>query len=142
MSPLSRHFNESDVPARTSPNRDNADEEWTLESVIEFLRQNQFGDAWQQAFRDADIHGETFRSLANYAEAKKLLVIPQEAQQGRGNAGQPRSVYRLITAIRKVLNPDSDTPDSEGTTPVRPTELPRHSSDQEKRKEPEKVLTF
>src|SRR5579859_5307045 len=74
-SPLSRHINDPDVPVRTSPSRDDSDEEWTLDNVLEFLRQNGFGESWQQAFRAADIHGDKFRSLGNYAEARKLLSV-------------------------------------------------------------------
>jgi hypothetical protein len=96
---------------QNSVDRGSTDEEWTLDNVIEFLKLNGFGDSWQQAFRDADIHGEKFRACANYQEAKKLL--PHEAHQTQGG----RTLFKLITLIRKVLNPDSDTPDSETSGP-------------------------
>lgn len=118
-----------DALARISTNKDGA-EEWTLENVIEFLRQNGFGEAWQQAFRDADIHGEKFRACASFPEAKKLVHVPQEAQQPQHG----RTLFKLITIIRKVLNPDSDTPDSETSTPTsRSQEHLRRASDHEKR---------
>lgn len=142
QSPLSRTFTESDV-LRRSPNQDGTDEEWTLDNVIEFLRQNQFGENWQQAFREADIHGDKFRACANYPEARRLLSIPQEAHKARNQANHSQSLFKLITTIRKVLNPDSDTPDSEGSAPIRPAEPPRQSSDHKERaKEQEKVISL
>lgn len=109
--PPSPALKESEASAQHSVDRGNTDEEWSLDNVIEFLKLNGFGDSWQQAFRDADIHGEKFRACANYQEAKKLL--PHEAHQTQGG----RTLFKLITLIRKVLNPDSDTPDSETSAP-------------------------
>lgn len=120
----SQSSHETDIPVRNSSNRDSADDEWPLENVIEFLRQSGFGEPWQQAFRSADIHGEKFRACASFPEAKKLVHVPQEAHQPQHG----RTLFKLITLIRKVLNPDSDTPDSETSTPARPIEVPRRVS--------------
>lgn len=121
--------NEAEVLIRTPSGKDNAEEDWTLEQVIEFLRQNGFGEAWQQAFRDADIHGDKFRACASFPEAKKLVQVPQEAHQPQ----QGRTLFKLITIIRKALNPDSDTPDSETSTPTpRNPERSRRLSDHER----------
>jgi hypothetical protein len=137
--PPSRHGAQSPrharVPQFVSPStgpestdRTNTGEEWSLDNVIDFLRQNGFGEQWQQAFRDADIHGDKFRACASFPEAKKLVHVPHEAQQPQSG----RTLFKLITLIRKVLNPDSDTPDSETSTPT-----PRN---QERPVEPEKLL--
>ena len=103
---------ESEVTGQNEGDRGSTEDDWTLENVIGFLKVNGFGDTWQQAFRDADIHGEKFRACANYQEAKKIL--PHEAHQTQGG----RTLFKLITLIRKVLNPDSDTPDSETSAPA------------------------
>lgn len=137
--PPSRHGAQSPRHARvpqlvsssTAPeatDRINTGDEWSLENVIDFLRQNGFGEQWQQAFRDADIHGDKFRAFAIFPEAKKLVHVPHEAHQSQSG----KTLFKLITLIRKVLNPDSDTPDSETSTPT-----PRN---QERPVEHEKVL--
>jgi hypothetical protein len=60
-----------------------------------------------------------FHACASFPEAKKLVHVPQEAHQPQHG----KTFFKLITLIRKVLNPDSDTPDSETSTPtVRQTE--------------------
>ena len=105
--------NETDTPVRNATYRDSVDEEWPLEAVVEFLRLNGFGDPWQQAFRAADIHGEKFRACTSLPEARKLINMSQEAHQPLHG----KTLFKLITLIRKRLNPDSDTPDSE-TTPT------------------------
>jgi len=121
--------NDAEVLIRTPSGKDNGEEEWSLDQVIEFLRTNGFGEAWQQAFRDADIHGDKFRACASFPEAKKLVHVPQEAHQPQ----QGRTLFKLITIIRKVLNPDSDTPDSETSTPTpRNNDRPRRFSDHER----------
>ena len=120
---------EPEVLIRTPSGKENTEEEWTLDQVIEFLRQNGFGEAWQQAFRDADIHGDKFRACASFPEAKKLVNVPQELHQPQHG----KTLFKLITIIRKVLNPDSDTPDSETSTPTpRNSDRPRRFSDHER----------
>jgi len=108
---------------RNTPSKAGVDEEWTLENVIEFLRTNGFGEPWQQAFRDANICGDRFRACASYTEAKKLVNVPHDTG---------KTPFKLITLIRKVLNPDSDTPDSETSTPTpKPPEKDRPPGDRE-----------
>ena len=115
--------NEADTPARYPSNRDSTDEEWPLEAVIEFLRLNGFGEPWQQAFCAANIHGEKFRACTSLPEARKLINMSQEAHQPLHG----KTLFKLITLIRKRLNPDSDTPDSETTPTPRPGDrLPEH----------------
>lgn len=92
-------------------NQGYSDEEWTLENVIDFLRINGYGEAWQQAFRAAYIHGEKFRQCGSW-EAKKLINVPPDADK------HGKTLFKLITLIRKVLNPDSDMPDGETSMPA------------------------
>jgi len=113
---------DSEVLIRTSSNRDSIDDEWPLEQVIEFLRHYGFGEAWQQAFRDGDIHGDKFRACTSLPEAKKLIHVHDPN----------KTLFKLITTIRKVLNPDSDTPESETSTPTAQAR-PRRYSDHERR---------
>ena len=118
---------DAETPPRSASNRDSADEEWPLEQVIEFLRVNGFGEPWQQAFRAADIHGEKFRACSSFPDAKKLVNIQEAHQPIHG-----KTLFKLITLIRKVLNPDSDTPDSETSLPTpRRADRPRRVSDNE-----------
>ena len=129
---LSMHqqaVNDAELLTRTPSGKDNAEEYWTLERVIEFLRQNGFGEAWQQAFRDADIHGDKFRACASFPEAKKLVHFPPEAHQPQHG----RTLFKLITIIRKVLNPASATPYSEPSTPTPPRNVGRPRRRQVKR---------
>ena len=112
--------NETDTPVRNASNRDSADDEWPLEAVIEFLRSNGFEEPWQQAFRAADIHGEKFRALTGLPEARKLINMSQEAHQPLHG----KTLFKLITLIRKRLDPDSDTPESETTPTSRPADRP------------------
>jgi hypothetical protein len=119
----SQSSHETDAITRASSSRGNIDDEWALENVIDFLRQNGFGEPWQQAFRAANIHGEKFRACGNYTGARELVQVPQETHG--------KTLFKLITLIRKVLNPDSDTPDSETSLPtLRQTERP--NADHEK----------
>jgi hypothetical protein len=86
------------------------DDEWSLESVLEFLRHNGFGEGWQQRFRDADIHGDKFRSIVGIKEARKWH-LPNDLEG--------KTVFKLLTLIRKALNPDSfDAPELDLTNPT------------------------
>jgi hypothetical protein len=121
-------MNEQDLLNRSSPQSDNKEEKWTLDRVIEFLRENGFGEPWQEAFRDAGIEGDKFRACMSLREVKKLVHFPSEANQPVPG----KTYYKLITLIRKALNPDEEMPDSEIViTPrqaERPHQLPRRET--------------
>jgi hypothetical protein len=115
--PPSRHTAQSPRPSstvesdstRSIPYRTSPGEEWTMDNVIDFLRKNGFSEQWQQTFRDSNICGDRFRACTNLREAKKLVNIPQDTD---------RKLPRLITLIRKALDPESDIPEGDLSTPT------------------------
>jgi hypothetical protein len=85
------------APPTSVPWRANDPAEWTMDRVLYWLDLCKFGPLWQETFRERNICGEAFLSLASYQNLKKLGHF-----YGRTD-DYDNSPSRFLNALRKVL---------------------------------------